>query len=69
MLFQTQDLSMRGVSTRDLHTPGIYRGPFAEVGPVSWGGRKGCQTLPHAECGLRTSSTHYPWDPVRNAGP
>lgn len=46
MLFQTQDLSMRGVSTRDLHTPGIYRGPFAEVGPVSWGGRKGCQTLP-----------------------
>lgn len=35
---------MRGVSTRDLCTPnpGILRGPFAAVGPVSRGGGRVC---------------------------
>ena len=47
MLFWKQNLSMRGISTRDLHTPnpGILRGPFATVGPVSPGGRRLCQSL------------------------
>lgn len=51
MLFWKQNLSIRGVSTRDLHTPnpGILRGPFATVGSVSPGGDTGggrlCQSL------------------------
>lgn len=46
-MFWIQDPSMRGVSTRDLCTPnpGILRGPFAAVGPVSRGGGRVCQSL------------------------
>ena len=72
-LFWTQELLVRGVSTRDLYTPnpGIFGELSQQHGQYSSipsGGGSECQSC-HVQCGLRTSRIHYPLDLVRNAGP